>query len=307
MVVLENDVLEQDDLNETDEKILRLLSDGRCSPSFLAGELDRQQPYVSQRLKRLLEHGHVERVDRGLYELSDSPLSEREKRASYRERALEHYGKECDVCGGTDNIVVHHRDGDRSNNDLDNLIPLCERCHGKVHGRSEEIPGLVRELGYKPVPDEHTTIQVSDELADELHGRKERGDNYEDVIWRLIDAGEPADQRDTPDTPEPTATPTASREPVSSDARDTLREELAGSGECLERRVDAIVTMYDVLRERGEAEKSELLDAVDVDATDYASRDSVWANMVKGKDTLRALPGVETPSTGRTTWRYTKP
>ena len=32
-----------------------------------------------------------------------------------------------------------------------------------------------------------TTIQVSDELADELHNRKSRGESYEDVIWRLID------------------------------------------------------------------------------------------------------------------------
>lgn len=32
-----------------------------------------------------------------------------------------------------------------------------------------------------------TTIQVSDELADELHDRKGRGDSYEDVIWRLIE------------------------------------------------------------------------------------------------------------------------
>lgn len=32
-----------------------------------------------------------------------------------------------------------------------------------------------------------TSIQVSEELADELHERKERGDSYEDVIWRLID------------------------------------------------------------------------------------------------------------------------
>ena len=36
-----------------------------------------------------------------------------------------------------------------------------------------------------------TSIQVSDELADELHSRKERGDSYEDVIWRLVEqAGE---------------------------------------------------------------------------------------------------------------------
>lgn len=33
-----------------------------------------------------------------------------------------------------------------------------------------------------------TTIQVSDELADELYNLKERGDSYEDVIWRLIEA-----------------------------------------------------------------------------------------------------------------------
>ena len=35
-----------------------------------------------------------------------------------------------------------------------------------------------------------TTIQVSDELADELHSRKGRGDTYEDVIWRLIGSGD---------------------------------------------------------------------------------------------------------------------
>ncbi|MGB9931547.1 hypothetical protein [Haloarcula amylolytica] len=35
-----------------------------------------------------------------------------------------------------------------------------------------------------------TTIQVSDELADELHDRKSRGDSYEDVIWRLTDRSE---------------------------------------------------------------------------------------------------------------------
>jgi len=32
-----------------------------------------------------------------------------------------------------------------------------------------------------------TTIQVSDELADELYSRKGRGESYEEVIWRLIE------------------------------------------------------------------------------------------------------------------------
>lgn len=32
-----------------------------------------------------------------------------------------------------------------------------------------------------------TSIQVSEELADELYDRKNRGESYEDVVWRLID------------------------------------------------------------------------------------------------------------------------
>ena len=32
-----------------------------------------------------------------------------------------------------------------------------------------------------------TSIQATDELADELHRRKERGESYEDVIRRLMD------------------------------------------------------------------------------------------------------------------------
>jgi len=35
-----------------------------------------------------------------------------------------------------------------------------------------------------------TSIQVSDELADELHDRKDRGESYEDVIWGLIEDAE---------------------------------------------------------------------------------------------------------------------
>lgn len=36
---------------------------------------------------------------------------------------------------------------------------------------------------------------MSVELADELHGRKRRGDSYEDVIWRLIEEADANDER----------------------------------------------------------------------------------------------------------------
>lgn len=128
-----------------------------------------------------------------------------------------------------------------------------------------------------------TTVRVSEPVAEELHGRKRRGESYDDALRRVLGMdGTDAD-------------------------REQLRAALSGSGDVLEARVDAILAMYAHLREHGHAEKSDLLSVVDVDATGYASPDSLWANMVKGKDTLAALPGVETPATGRTTWRYSDP
>ncbi|MGB9954682.1 hypothetical protein ACOZ4F_20010 [Haloarcula marismortui] len=37
-----------------------------------------------------------------------------------------------------------------------------------------------------------TSIRVSEALADELYARKQRGDSYEDVMWRLIERADSA-------------------------------------------------------------------------------------------------------------------
>jgi len=49
------------ELNATDRQILTKLREGRASPSYLAAELGKQQPYISQRLSRLLESGCIVR------------------------------------------------------------------------------------------------------------------------------------------------------------------------------------------------------------------------------------------------------
>jgi len=60
-------------LNAADKVILDLLADGRITPRYAATESGYGSTYISQRLSRLAEHGHVRRVDRGLYELVDDP------------------------------------------------------------------------------------------------------------------------------------------------------------------------------------------------------------------------------------------
>ncbi len=52
----------------------------------------------------------------------------------YRKRALDAFGAVCQRCASTRFIVVHHKDRDRTHNDLDNLEVLCRRCHNDEHG-----------------------------------------------------------------------------------------------------------------------------------------------------------------------------
>jgi len=41
--------------------------------------------------------------------------------------------KICERCGSNLNILVHHKDENRSNNTLDNLEVLCKKCHQNHH------------------------------------------------------------------------------------------------------------------------------------------------------------------------------
>src|SRR6266404_4780045 len=41
----------------------------------------------------------------------------------------------CCVCQ-TPFVQLHHIDGDPSNNDIDNIAPLCPNCHTQAHSKS---------------------------------------------------------------------------------------------------------------------------------------------------------------------------
>ncbi len=56
--------------------------------------------------------------------------------------------KECQRCGATERIEVHHMDLDHYNDDPDNLIALCIYCHKQYHACNWEL----EELGIKTPP-----------------------------------------------------------------------------------------------------------------------------------------------------------
>lgn len=66
-------------LNPTDEIIVEMLREGRCTPSYIADEHGYSRQNVTNRLNRLVEHGYVTRVHTGLYELSDDPFGDDHK------------------------------------------------------------------------------------------------------------------------------------------------------------------------------------------------------------------------------------
>jgi len=48
---------------------------------------------------------------------------------------------ECSWCGSKENLLVHHKDLNRNNNDLSNLIVICKSCHQKYHVLRDPITG----------------------------------------------------------------------------------------------------------------------------------------------------------------------
>lgn len=47
----------------------------------------------------------------------------------------------CQECGDSENLDIHHKDGNRENNLLENLTVLCRSCHMRIDNRIKNING----------------------------------------------------------------------------------------------------------------------------------------------------------------------
>lgn len=63
-------------LNAADRAVLEELRLGRNVPANIADSTGYSKQYIRERISRLEEHGVVENIGRGVYELVDDPLKE---------------------------------------------------------------------------------------------------------------------------------------------------------------------------------------------------------------------------------------
>lgn len=70
-LTMDRSEIDEADYTETELRILDMLAEGRCTPAYIASELDVTKEYVRNRLGDLTRLGLVEKVHRGLYELSE--------------------------------------------------------------------------------------------------------------------------------------------------------------------------------------------------------------------------------------------
>lgn len=74
----------------------------------------------------------------------------------YRAKAFWYYkNRICKRCSIGLDLTVHHRDGNRKNNDVYNLEILCRDCHDEEHGMKKPIPRKKINKKYQPGTPKH--------------------------------------------------------------------------------------------------------------------------------------------------------
>jgi len=89
-------------------------------------------------------------------------------KSDYRELCMSEHGKQCLRCGSATNVVAHHINGDRSDNRVENLAPLCRNCHAVWHRRDswDDFGQFIESRDAGVIPDHLNEVDV--ELLDVL-------------------------------------------------------------------------------------------------------------------------------------------
>lgn len=102
-----------------------------CNSEFEITQQHRGKKYCSDKCRRKAERVFGTKTD------VDLKYKDEIRFSGNREKALQRDKYECQMCNNKTQLVVHHKDcsgqSDNPNNELDNLITLCRKCHINLH------------------------------------------------------------------------------------------------------------------------------------------------------------------------------
>lgn len=151
------------DLNKTDQLILAKLREGRCTPRYLADELNRNQSYVSQRLRHLQDEGHVDRVHRGLYRsaaVDSSHVSAEDLVESYEPAELVSSVTNCSQHDATTNEVFPKPSSLSIEFGTDDVSTVVSRvCQSGTSEEQQVLESIFRDILWTLIQDGQITDQ----------------------------------------------------------------------------------------------------------------------------------------------------
>lgn len=123
---------------------------------------------------------------------------------NYRRKCLDDRINCCWACGDTDNLEVHHVDGDRDNNDFDNLLPLCYDCHQRVHNekvgkspkRIEALKDQLPESKLCTVGGPRKSVSLRDDQWLYLYETQQADQTFPERFRALLGKGIEAEKRE---------------------------------------------------------------------------------------------------------------
>lgn len=71
------------------------------------------------------------------------PISDK---STFHRLARKYLQESCSICASTENLDVHHEDGNYKNNDPANLGTLCHSCHMKLHWQRGDLKPQLQNL-----------------------------------------------------------------------------------------------------------------------------------------------------------------
>lgn len=108
------------------EEILTDYATGPASQADMAARYGITQQAFQKVLKRL----GIAPKPRGRAGAANGRFKDGATSTAYRQMVER---RECNRCGSTEQLVIHHRDGVHTNNELSNLEVLCSPCHSSHH------------------------------------------------------------------------------------------------------------------------------------------------------------------------------